>query len=119
MSRATIYNIFCARILMALVIVGVAITVVFVHPLYAAVRVKEIAQFEGARENQLMGYGIVVGLDGTGDKGSSSFTTNAMVSMLERLGIKLKSSDISVKNVAAVMLTASLPPFVRMGQKLT
>lgn len=84
----------------------------------ASVRLKEIAQFDGARENQIMGYGIVVGLNGTGDKGKSIFTTKAIASMLKRMGLNMTSTDISVKNVAAVMVTATLPPFVRNGTKI-
>jgi flagellar P-ring protein precursor FlgI len=83
-----------------------------------AVRIKDIADVEGVRANQLVGYGLVVGLDGTGDGQNSKFTVQSMVSMLEKMGITVRSQDIKVDNVAAVMLTADLPPFARVGSRL-
>jgi flagellar P-ring protein precursor FlgI len=81
-------------------------------------RIKDIAYFEGVRENQLMGYGLVVGLDGTGDYGRSEFTMQSISSMLSRMGIKIDDQRIQTRNAAAVMVTADLPPFARSGQKL-
>lgn len=79
-------------------------------------RIKDVAFFDGIRENQLIGYGIVVGLNGTGDSLSSSpFTKESLISMLERLGINTRNINMDAKNVAAVMVTASLPPFGRQG----
>lgn len=79
-------------------------------------RIKDVAFFDGVRENQLIGYGIVVGLNGTGDSLSSSpFTKESLISMLERLGINTRNINMDAKNVAAVMVTASLPPFGRQG----
>lgn len=79
-------------------------------------RIKDLAFFDGIRENQLIGYGIVVGLNGTGDSLSSSpFTKESLISMLERLGINTRNINMDAKNVAAVMVTASLPPFGRQG----
>jgi len=101
-----------------MLIVFCAVCVCFVQPSLAGVRIKEIAHFEGARDNQLMGYGIVVGLNGTGDKGKSAFTVRGLASMLQRMGLKINSSEISVKNAAAVMVTATLPPFVKSGTKI-
>lgn len=83
-----------------------------------AVRIKDIADIEGVRTNQLVGYGLVVGLDGTGDGQNSEFTIQSMVSMLEKMGITVSSEDIKVDNVAAVMITADLPPFARVGSRL-
>ncbi|MBW1700766.1 MAG: flagellar basal body P-ring protein FlgI [Deltaproteobacteria bacterium] len=83
-----------------------------------AVRIKDIADIEGVRPNQLVGYGLVVGLDGTGDGQNSKFTIQSMASMLEKMGITVRSEDIKVDNVAAVMLTADLPPFARVGSRL-
>jgi flagellar P-ring protein precursor FlgI len=83
-----------------------------------AVRIKDIADIEGVRANQLVGYGLVVGLDGTGDGQNSEFTIQSMVSMLEKMGITVHSDDIKVDNVAAVMVTADLPPFARVGSRL-
>ena len=85
------------------------------------VRLKDIATFEGIRENQLIGYGLVVGLKGTGDSlKDSPYALETMVSMLERLGVNVRDKEASMKskNVAAVMVTASLPPFARHGTRL-
>jgi len=86
-------------------------------PIHAA-RLKDIADLQGVRENQLVGYGLVVGLDGTGDGKKSLFTVHSMVSMLEKMGITIDAKFITVKNVAAVMLTAKLPAFVRIGSRI-
>lgn len=82
-----------------------------------AARLKDIASIRGVRENQLIGYGIVVGLKGTGD-GKSEFTSKSMVRMLDKLGMKLDSADMQSKNVAAVIVTATLPPFGKAGNPL-
>ena len=88
-------------------------------PASATSRIKDIADFEGVRENQLVGYGLVVGLDGTGDdmKKKAPFTRESLIGMLERLGVKVNRSDtdLETKNLAAVMVTATLPPFARQG----
>jgi flagellar P-ring protein precursor FlgI len=82
-----------------------------------AERVKDIAAIAGVRENQLVGYGLVVGLDGTG--GTSQFTVQSLRSMLTRLGVRVPESiALSPKNVAAVALHASLPPFAKPGQRI-
>ena len=83
-----------------------------------AVRLKDIVEINGVRKNQLVGYGLVVGLDGTGDGKKALFTLQSMASMLEKMGVTVNSEEIQVKNVAAVMLTASLPPFARRGNRL-
>lgn len=82
-----------------------------------AARLKDIANIRGVRENQLVGYGLVVGLNGTGD-GKMEFTNKSMVRMLDTLGVKLDNKEVESKNVAAVMLTASLPAFARSGNKI-
>ncbi len=89
-------------------------------PASATSRIKDIADFEGVRENQLVGYGLVVGLNGTGDdtKKKSVFTRESLIGMLERLGVNARSADLETKNVAAVMVTANLPPFARQGAKV-
>ncbi|RKY37746.1 MAG: flagellar biosynthesis protein FlgA [Candidatus Omnitrophota bacterium] len=87
-------------------------------PAQAAVRLKDIAHIQGVRGNQLIGYGLIVGLNGTGDGNSAGFTFQSIVSMLEKLGITVSKNDISVKNVAAVIVTAELPPFVRTGSRI-
>lgn len=85
----------------------------------ASQRIKDVAQLHGARINQLVGYGIVVGLDGTGDKaGSSPFTVQSIGNMLIQMGIQTPASAIQPKNAAAVMLTANLPPYAKPGQQI-
>ncbi|MCB0337097.1 MAG: flagellar basal body P-ring protein FlgI, partial [Bdellovibrionales bacterium] len=83
-----------------------------------AARLKDIADVEGVRGNQLFGYGLVVGLNGTGDGNATDFTTKSLANMVERLGIQVDPNDVKVKNVAAVMVTAELPAFARPGLKL-
>ena len=90
-------------------------------PAMAQVRIKDIADMEGIRGNQLVGYGLVVGLNGTGDKlDSSVFTRQSLIGMLERLGVNTRDQEakLKTKNVAAVMVTAELPPFGRTGSRL-
>ena len=83
------------------------------------IRIKDITQIEGIRENHLVGYGLVVGLNGTGDTlASSPQTQESLVSMLERLGINVRDGTMSGKNVAAVMVTATLPAFARRGSHI-
>ncbi|MBP0484584.1 flagellar basal body P-ring protein FlgI [Sagittula salina] len=86
----------------------------------ADVRIKDIASFEGVRENQLVGYGLVVGLNGTGDSlRNAPFTEKSIEAMLERLGVGNLSEDrMRTTNTAAVMVTAMLPPFARMGSTI-
>ena len=83
-----------------------------------ASRIKELAQLEGVRSNQLVGYGLVVGLDGTGDSSSTQFTIQSLVSMMERLGVTVDPNKVKVSNVAAVVVTANLPPFSRAGSTI-
>ena len=83
-----------------------------------AARLKDLITVEGVRSNQLVGYGLVVGLNGTGDGDQTKFTVQSVVNMLEHFGIKVNRQQVKLKNVAAVMVTAELPPFVRQGQKL-
>ena len=82
-------------------------------------RIKDIADFEGIRENLLVGYGLVVGLNGTGDDlGSSVFTRESLIGVLERLGVNARDDDLDTDNVAAVMVTANLPAFSRQGTRI-
>lgn len=83
-----------------------------------AARVKDIAATQGVRGNQLIGYGLVIGLNGSGDKTGTEFTVQSLASMLARMGIGVEPELIRVKNVAAVMATAELPPFARTGSTL-
>lgn len=83
-----------------------------------AARIKDIASFDGVRDNQLVGYGLVVGLNGSGDSDQTKFPVQSLVNMLERMGVTINRNDVKVKNVAAVMVTATLPPFAKQGTKL-
>ncbi len=87
----------------------------------AQIRIKDIADVEGIRENQLVGYGLVVGLNGTGDRlDSAVFTRQSLIGMLERLGVNTRDQEakLATKNVAAVMVTANLPAFARGGSRI-
>ena len=86
---------------------------------HASSRIKDIATFEGIRDNHLVGYGLVVGLNNTGDNlADGHFTKQSLLAMLERLGVKPTEDGLDSKNVAAVMVTASLPAFSRQGSRL-
>lgn len=98
------------KILLALLVTLIGYTA-------SAARLKDIASIRGVRENQLIGYGIVVGLKGTGD-GKSEFTSKSMLRMLDKLGMKLDSPEFTGKNVAAVIVTATLPPFGKAGNPM-
>ena len=88
-------------------------------PAASASRVKDIADFEGVRTNMLVGYGLVVGLNGTGDTlRNSMFTQESLIAMLERLGVATRGNKLNTKNVAAVMVTATLPAFARQGSRI-
>jgi len=82
------------------------------------VRIKDIAEIKGVRQNQLVGYGLVVGLNGTGDSDNAIFTIQSMASMLEKMGVTVQAEDIEVDNVAAVMVTTDLPAFARSGSRI-
>jgi flagellar P-ring protein precursor FlgI len=82
-------------------------------------RIKDIADFEGVRENLLIGYGLVVGLNGTGDTlNNSAFTKQSLIGMLERLGVNTRNDTLKTANVAAVMVTGTLPAFARQGTRI-
>ena len=86
----------------------------------ASVRIKEVAAVQGVRSNQLVGYGLVVGLDGTGDQTTQTpFTTQSLNAMLQQMGVTIPAgTSIQLRNVAAVMVTAQLPPFAMPGQAI-
>ncbi len=97
----------------------VALTTLTPTPADATSRIKDIADVEGIRENQLIGYGLVVGLDGTGDTlNNAPFTLQSLTSMLERLGVNTRDTDLNTDNVAAVMVTANLPAFAPQGTRI-
>src|SRR6185437_16080729 len=85
----------------------------------AASRIKDLANIEGVRQNQLIGYGLVVGLNGTGDTlNNIPFTKQSLTAMLERLGVNIRGQTLRTGNVAAVMVTANLPPFGTQGTRI-
>lgn len=87
---------------------------------FAESRIKDIVYFEGIRDNMLIGYGLVVGLNGTGDNlKNSGFTEKGLTDFLEKLGVNSRGANLKTKNVAAVTITATLPPFSRAGSKLS
>lgn len=99
-------------VLLVLVIVGPAAN-------SAPVRIKDMADFDGVRGNDLVGYGLVVGLDGTGDSfRNAPFTEEMLASLLERLGVNVTNDALRSKNVAAVVVTSTLPPFARSGSRI-
>lgn len=83
-----------------------------------ATRLKDLVSIEGVRDNQLVGYGLVVGLAGTGDKRTTIFTTQSLANTLERMGVAVSPDAIRVSNTAAVMITATLQPFAQPGTKI-
>lgn len=87
-------------------------------PLQREARIKDIATVQGIRDNQLVGYGIVVGLHGTGDSQQTGFSTQTLASMLLRMGVSVPATGIRVQNLAAVFVSATLPPFARPGAKI-
>ncbi len=97
-----------------------AAAISFTVPTFAAERLKDIASIQGVRSNPLVGYGLVVGLDGSGDQTRQTpFTTQSLTNMLSQLGITVPpGTNMQLKNVAAVMVTAELPPFARPGQTI-
>lgn len=110
MSRATKF----------LVVLMWAFAALLVADAARAERVKDLASFAGVRDNQLVGYGLVVGLEGSGDQTTQTpFTVQSIVNMLANMGVAMPAgTSLQLKNVAAVMVTASLPPFARMGQQI-
>lgn len=95
-------------------VLGLCLAAVPVH----AVRIKDIATFSGVRDNQLIGYGLVVGLAGTGDKKDSVFTVSSMKNMMDKMGIGVNSNKLKIKNVASVMVTAKMPVSSKPGTRL-
>lgn len=97
----------------------VLLLIAVVPPASAQMRIKDLVDFEGVRENQLIGYGLVVGLNGSGDRlRNAPFTELSIEGMLERLGVQVTEEDLDTRNVAAVMVTATLPPFARQGGRI-
>ena len=103
-----------------MVALGMAGGLLFAVPAQAKTsRIKDIVNIEGVRDNQLVGYGLVVGLNGSGDSlNSSPFTKQSLIAMLERLGVSVRDQNLNTGNVAAVMVTATLPPFTNQGSHI-
>src|SRR5713226_766910 len=96
-----------------------ALVLIFTTAISAAgTRLKEVAALEGVRDNQLIGYGLVVGLNGTGDKRQTVFSAQTLTNMLRRMGVAIDPTAILVRNTAAVMVTATLPPFAQPGTRI-
>jgi flagellar P-ring protein precursor FlgI len=105
--------------MMALATLGLMLFCLWPAAAQAQARIKDIADFEGIRDNLLVGYGLVVGLDGSGDDlGSAVFTRESLIGMLQRLGINARDDSMDTDNVAAVMITADLPAFGRQGTRI-
>jgi flagellar P-ring protein precursor FlgI len=98
-------------------LLAAVLTLCFSFPLEAA-RIKDLAKVEGVRDNQLLGYGVVVGLNGTGDSTKSDYTIMSIVNMMRNFGITVNVNDIKPKNVAAVIVTAKLPAFAKPGDTI-
>jgi flagellar P-ring protein precursor FlgI len=82
-------------------------------------RIKDIVEFEGVRDNMLVGYGLVVGLNGSGDSlNNAPFTKQSLIGMLDRLGVNIRDEKLNTKNIAAVMVTSTLPPFTNQGARI-
>lgn len=108
------------RLTQWIILTVVAICFTIPSPAFAVQsRLKDIVEIEGVRDNMLIGYGLVVGLNGTGDGlNNSPFTRQSLVSMLERLGVNVRDEALNNNNVAAVMVTATLPPFTNQGARI-
>jgi len=107
------------RLVLAIILVLLAMSLLALAQAQAAeVRMKDLARIQGVRENELFGYGLVIGLNGTGDKAGTLFTVQSIASMLQRMGIQVPRDRVGVKNVAAVVITAKLPPFAKTGTTL-
>lgn len=101
------------------VLIPLLISLVFAATANADVKIKDLVDVEGVRGNDLVGYGLVIGLDGSGDTiRNSPYTEEALSNLLERLGVNIQGSDFRPNNVAAVLVTASLPPFSRSGSRI-
>src|SRR5690348_17857498 len=104
---------------LARVALATAWALISVLPAQAASRIKDLANVEGVRQNQLIGYGLVVGLNGTGDTiNNSPFTRQSLTAMLERLGVNIRGQTLRTGNVAAVMVTSNLPAFSTQGTRV-
>jgi flagellar P-ring protein precursor FlgI len=116
MNRDWLWRMVCRDILLAVLF----LCSMTLSPHADAERLKDLASIQGVRSNQLLGYGLVVGLDGTGDQTTQTpFTVQSIISMMQQMGVNIPTgTSLQLKNVAAVMVTTSLPPFAQPGQNL-
>lgn len=109
----------CRSNLMRFILAGLLLTqAAAAYGAENSVRLKELITIEGVRDNQLMGYGLIVGLAGTGDRQQTVFSAQSLTNLLERMGLTVNPTTIQVKNTAAVMITATLPPFAQAGSRI-
>lgn len=101
-----------------LIQVQIALMILSISACARATELKNIANVEGVRNNQLLGYGLVIGLEGSGDSQQTKFTPQSLANMLEKQGVIVPAASLKVKNVAAVIVTATLPPFARPGSTI-
>lgn len=106
------------RTLRAALVTLVALALLAAPRVARAEHLRDLTDVAGARENQLVGYGIVTGLQGTGDDASAPFAAQSILALLRRLGVQIDSPQVRLKNVAAVIVTATLPPFAKTGTKI-
>ena len=106
------------RRLAATVFVAAVLAVMICPAPSGAARLKDIASFSGLRTNELVGYGLVVGLSGTGDKSGADYTIQSMANMLENMGVRVDKDNLKPKNVAAVMVTAKMPVTAKPGSRM-
>lgn len=112
-------NLSVGRAALRLLAISIFTLALGINAFAATARIKDIVDIEGVRENQLVGYGLVVGLNGTGDSlNNSPFTRQSLQAMLERLGVNTRGETVRTANVAAVMVTANLPPFSTQGTRI-
>src|SRR5580658_3000106 len=116
-STASCWGSFLSKNMRARIFALISIPLLLSVPSSAA-RLKDIVDIEGVRQNQLIGYGLVVGLAGTGDKQTTIISNQSLANMLSRMGVVVTPSAILVKNTAAVMVTATLPPFAQPGTRI-
>jgi len=113
-------NIFISLLLKGFIAIAVVMPLMLpTSAMAVTTRIKDIVEIEGVRDNMLVGYGLIVGLNGTGDTLSNSpFTKQSLIGMLERLGVSVRGESPNTKNIAAVVVTATLPPFSNQGSKI-
>ena len=103
------------RLVLAPLVLATTVTEANAKP---GTKIRELSSVEGVRDNQLMGYGLVVGLNGTGDKRQTVFSAQSMANLLERMGVSVSPTAFQVRNMAAAMVTATLPPYAQTGSRI-